>query len=91
MAAIVHLGDGMMRMPRPRLGWFSFSLLRPLQHLGVPAVGEGIQPQRWGHGLCPAGTGASGTVDFMQTGGLPAQHRWSPLNRCAPWDEALTS
>ena len=27
----------------------------------------------------------------MQTGGLPAQHRWSPLNRWAPWDEALTS
>ena len=45
MAAIVHLGDGMMRMPRPRLGWFSFSLPRPLQHLGVPAVGEGSQPQ----------------------------------------------
>lgn len=78
VAAVVHLDDGMMRMLRSRLGWFSSSLPRLLQHLGVPAVGEGTQPQGWGHGLCPAGTGASGKVDFIQTGGLPAQHRWSP-------------
>lgn len=78
VAAVVHLDDGMMRMPRSRLGWFSSSLPRLLQHLGVPAVGEGTKPQGWGHGLCPAGTGASGKVDFIQTGGLPAQHRWSP-------------
>ena len=91
MAAVVHLDDGMMWMPRPRLGWFSSSLPRPLQHSGVPAVGEGTQSQRWGHGLCPAGPGASGQVDFMQTGGPPARHRWSPPNRWAPWAEALTS